>query len=284
MISDRPNLVPAGIGNNTSGYDTSILMFSGGAQITDGDDAEVGVDEVGSGSDDDREKEVDVDVDELLPSETEPVEEEAGHSGKRKGDVLESAASKRLATRVKKTGARSGSSAPASSNLATTSRKGVKGVLEKFSDAAARDDETARRMLELKGKRSEASASIAIAKLNARADYKKTKELARAKLIEKKLDQEHQLRLTQLQLQAQMSMQGGGGHTQFGAGMSLSGVGPGGSSGSSSWGGLNLFTPIPSQMSFGLDSAFGSGSSSPFGGDMPLTSEPDAFGFDSAGA
>lgn len=244
MISDHPNLVPAGIGNNTSGYDMSILMFSGGAQITDGDDTEVGVDKAGSGSEDDREKEVNVDVDELLPSETEPMEEESGHSGKRKGDVLESAASKHLATRVKKTGARSGSSAPASSNLVTTSQKGVKGVLKKFSDTAARDDETARRMLKLKGKHSEASASITIAKLNARADYKKTKELMHIKLIEKKLDQEHQLRLTQLQLQAQMSMQGGGGHTQFGAGMSLSGVGLGGLSGLSSWGGLNLFTSI----------------------------------------
>ncbi|KAJ8508237.1 hypothetical protein ONZ45_g9461 [Pleurotus djamor] len=220
FIMERPNLVPAGVGNNTSDFDTSLLGVQPGTEeATDAIATNTGLtatrndnsDDDNDSTHDDAADDSSDEIDQLMSDADEPdlpsslldykpdvpAEAESKYSTKRTSTKRKTSDLSQDNTVVprKKTAAR-----PGTSTRATKAQDPgkAKGVMEKFSDMAAREDETTRKALELKAKRSEGATKLALAKLQAKLDMKKASQEAKLRLMEKKMDQEHELRLAQL--------------------------------------------------------------------------------------
>lgn len=194
LISERPSLCPAGIGNNNTEIDTSLLLPSDDAvQTSAAIDAEIDAFEgqsASSGWDDSVDPAVGNEQDELT-SDVTPY-----NSGtekiipvKRKHEVPPTADGK-------KTSARPGISAPAA--VRDTSKR-PKSTTDRFADIAKLEEETAQREIDLKKVKAKGATEVKIVKLNAQARTKIEKERLKAALATKKLEQDFQIRMAELQ-------------------------------------------------------------------------------------
>lgn len=195
IISERPNLVPAGIGNNESGFDISLLQTK---DLTPeavsgyvGDFGESSSDGFGLDNDHGEDEEEDKDEDEDGDEENKDrrkrkrKDEELGED-KKPGAVV--------GTDSKKSrGPRAGKSVVAQTAVST--KKGKTTGIDRFADIAAREEETTQKALELKKTKFESNRDKAVAKVKAKADIQMNKDKLRAELAQKKLELEYKFKL-----------------------------------------------------------------------------------------
>lgn len=197
LISERPSLCPAGVGNNDTPIDTSLLLPSDDAiQTFTAIDAEIDAFEgqsTSSGWDDSVDPGAENDQDEIT-SDVTPYNSgtEKTIPAKRKPEKPE-APSK---ADGKKTSARPGISAPAA--VRDTSKR-PKSTTDRFADIAKLEEETAQREIDLKKVKAKGATEVKIVKLNAQARTKIEKERLKAALATKRLEQDFQIRMAELQ-------------------------------------------------------------------------------------
>jgi hypothetical protein len=181
LISERPNIVPVGLGNNdstidmsayTTGYnsDHDIDYESSKPDGTEGEEDATYTDNEDADEDEDIESDHDVAV--MIPT-------------KRPAKPVE-----------KKTGARPGKSNPARHE----SKKSK--VIDRFADVANAEEVTNQKHLELKKIRVQGETQASVAKIKAQAEIQiqKDKLKAQARMQEKR--QEHEFRMAQLNFQS----------------------------------------------------------------------------------
>ncbi|KIL54973.1 hypothetical protein M378DRAFT_18368 [Amanita muscaria Koide BX008] len=191
IISDRPSIVPTGLGNNSSGYDVSLLEApSRPSSEFDTDMLASLDDETESGFANEGEDEVD-------DGDNQAVGEKPG-GGKRKAAVVEEEKKPGVeALEGKKTVARSGKSAPAMQPAAKKAKTGI----SKLEAVTMKEEETTQKVLDLRKTRAQGESERQLARIQAKAQQFKLKtELASKKLeIEaKKMDHDFQLRMAQM--------------------------------------------------------------------------------------
>jgi hypothetical protein len=183
LISECPNIVPVGIGNNTSDIDMSGYANGFNCGISD-ESSQL------TRTGDEMESELEEDDDDT-PTDRgniEPMEWGDANTGK--------CASGKSDT--KKTGARPGKSNPA----ARSDSKKAK-LIDRFSEVATAEEQTAQRQLELKRKRVESQSEATVAKIKAQAQIKLQKDKLRAKARREAKRQDHEFRMAQLSHQHQ---------------------------------------------------------------------------------
>jgi hypothetical protein len=219
IIDERPNAVPVGVGNNSSGYDVSILVPSGntseidwsdlglGLDTTDGDgerngndngggdgngedghgdsDSE-GADDEGGNSDID-----DVTMEKQVPSETPSLKTPI--VTKRKATAVEAPETKTL-----KTSARAGKSTPTAVTASQRASKKPKTGIEKINAIAAKEEETTQKVLELKKLKVKGENDKVLAKIKAKAEVKMQQMKLRAELAQQKLDNDFRLQMARM--------------------------------------------------------------------------------------
>ena len=159
LISEHPNIIPVGIGNNMSDID-----MSGYANGFNSGLGEESLARTGDETESDKEKDG-------TPTNRGNVEEPIEWS--ESGDDADT--KKREKTDIiKKTGARPGKSNPARSD----SKKAK--LIDRFSEVAAAEEQTTQRQLELKRKRVESQMEVTVAKINAQARIRLQKDKLRA--------------------------------------------------------------------------------------------------------
>lgn len=193
IISERPNLVPTGIGNNDAGYDLDILMHgdlseTGGyleesSGLSDGIGMGLGIeDEDAEGGNEDEVNEGDTAL-----REKKRKYQDADMDGKK--------SVKRVVVDEKKpTAPRAGKSTPAE-----PSSKKTKTGIERFADIAAREEETMQKALEVKRTKVQGETDRAVAKVKAQAEIQMNKDKLRAEYAQKKLEFEFKLQMAQQQ-------------------------------------------------------------------------------------
>lgn len=214
LIASRPNLQPVGLGNNNSDIDVSLLLPSrdDDASSASAFDEPLDVPEQLS------EAPVDISSD---SSDDEDLLEHPTLAGsiKRKRDGTDEAPRKD----VKPPALKKRKPAPATSIPATPAVAPVKktSVKDRFAATIAAEEETQQRMIGLKQQRNEARKEVALRKVEldakvrlARGQTKREEKERKAELVRLKLEQEHELRMTQFRMHARgpgsMSFSGGG--------------------------------------------------------------------------
>lgn len=197
IISERPNLVPAGIGNNESGYDLNVLQrrdsSEGGGCLGESSGMSDGIGMGAEGDDEDADGE-----DEEIEEETAPKAGKRKHQDLDVDDVGDNKSMKKVIVDDKKpTVPRAGKSTPAEA----PTRKKVKTGLERFADIAAREEETTQKALELKKTKFQGETEKAVARVRAQAEIQMNKDRLRAEYAQKKLELDFQLRLQTVQQQ-----------------------------------------------------------------------------------
>ena len=201
IISERPNQVPTGIGNNTSNYDVSLLLApahtselgdtsSDGIigfddmQHVDGDGDDTGSKEVGNESHE---------TDDGLGDEgsEEEVQVVIKESAKRKAAVLEE--TKPVIT-AKKTAPQKGKSTPANQSASKKSKTGA----ERMNAVSVKEEETTQKLLELKKTKVRAETEKQVAKVRAKADVRMQVDKLKADIAVKKMELEYKLKMAQL--------------------------------------------------------------------------------------
>ncbi|KAF8225238.1 hypothetical protein L208DRAFT_1506819, partial [Tricholoma matsutake] len=203
IISERPNQVPAGIRNNTSNYDVSLLLASvHTSELGDtSSDGIVGFDDTqhvdGDGDDmqhvdgdDDMQDTDDGLRDEGLEEEVQIVTK---GSAKRKATVLEEA---KPVVSAKKTAPQKGKSTPATATQ-SASKKSKTGA-ERMNAVSVKEEETTQKLLELKKTKVRAETEKQVAKLRAKADVKMQADKLKADIAVKKMELEYKLKMAQL--------------------------------------------------------------------------------------
>ncbi|KAF8073402.1 hypothetical protein FPV67DRAFT_1666168 [Lyophyllum atratum] len=190
LISERPNIVPVGLGNATTGFDTDILLPS-----VDSDDR--GTSEFTAYSTEPNASATTGDSDEdpaLEPAATttaaDPDEDLASTPA-----LTTTRPVKSEHKPEKRTAARPSTSAPAS--IPPPSKK-PKTTHEKFSEMAAKEEETTQKLIDLKVQKLQNSNAVEIATINAKTQIRLQREKLKADLHAKRLEQEYQLRLASM--------------------------------------------------------------------------------------
>jgi hypothetical protein len=173
LISERPNLVPVGLGNNDAPIDMSDFLANAGDNDDDTDRAwgseKLFGDELGG----------DGGVNEEVSSgggfELDDDDEEVVVPTKRKGKDAE-----------KKTAARPGLSKPADIQSNTKKHR----MVDRFSEQVKAEADTAQKAFELKKARVEATKAKDLARIHAQADIKREKLRLRVRLEEKRMELE----------------------------------------------------------------------------------------------
>ena len=101
---------------------------------------------------------------------------------------------KAMAEQKKPTAPRPGKSMPA-----PTQKKTSKSAIDKFSEIAAKEEETTQKVIELKKTKLKASADREIAKVKSKAEIKMNQDRLRAELEMKKMEYEYQLKIAAAQ-------------------------------------------------------------------------------------
>ena len=193
IISERPNLVPTGIGNNDTGYDLDILLHGDSSETGGYLEESSGMsDGIGMGlevEDEDAEGE---NEDEVNEGDTAPKGNKRKHQD---ADVDGKKSAKRVVVDEKKpTAPRAGKSTPAE-----PSSKKAKTGIERFADIAAREEETTQKALEVKRTKVQGKTDRAVAKVKAQAEIQMNKDKLRAEYAQKKLEFEFKLQMAQQQ-------------------------------------------------------------------------------------
>ncbi|KAF8958631.1 hypothetical protein BDZ97DRAFT_1761996 [Flammula alnicola] len=230
LISERPNMVPVGIGNNSTGYNVSLLQKP--SALAEGDSESRNSQFRESSRDFDSQSEPwtealslppnfdeelerldeDADNDEGVDNEGEEGTDDEHSAGqKRKGkDKKAEEPKKRVKHEEKKdveekkddkkvTAPRPGKSAPA------TTQKKAKSGIDRFSEIAAKEEETTQKVIELKKTKAKGYADKEIAKVKSKAEVKMNQDRLKAELAAKameleakKVELEFRLKLTQM--------------------------------------------------------------------------------------
>lgn len=212
LIAERPNLVPAGLGNNVSGVDVSVLLPNAAATDSEPDstfypdnvydyDMDAHMESTGG---------IDPDSDaadaantttsesQLIPGiETDSDEEKLDEE-----DVTPIVTGKKVKpptkhTDKKKTPAKPATSTPAKIKDERKPAKKPKNPAERFTEIALKEEETAQRMFEVKKQRNEGINEREIAKINAKLQARMHKEKLKAELVAKRMEHEFRLKMMQ---------------------------------------------------------------------------------------
>jgi hypothetical protein len=221
IIDERPNAVPVGVGNNSSGYDASILASSRntsefdwsdpGLYTIDGDhgdgdnndladgDGGNSDDEHGDinseGSDDEGGDSVIISEITIQPSKT-PASLKTSTATKRKATaIVEAPETKPL---LEKTSARAGKSTPAATTASQRASKNPKTGIEKINAIAVKEEETTQKVLDLKKLKVKGENDKVLAKIKAKAEVRMQQMKLRAELAQKKLDNEFRLQMARM--------------------------------------------------------------------------------------
>lgn len=202
LISDRPNNVPVGVGNNDTGFNESLFLSGSGdpsdsedldmaaAKVTDFPDNAADMPEspaannISSGDDSDVPEKIMGSV-KMSKSHT---------AGKRKAQT-EPLAPKRTAPLP-------GISAPAP---IIPPRKKPKTTTERFADVLRGEEETARREGELKAKKMQIARDVKMAKLQAQVAMKASRNTAKVELMKLKMEHEYRMAAAGLSIQTTSS-------------------------------------------------------------------------------
>jgi hypothetical protein len=215
LISERPNMVLVGVGNNSTPINVSLLQKPDTTGFGDSDMSHF------------RESSKDFDTQSepltdgfLGPSEGDDGDEEAGNADaegdiddeggsedggdgddmhlvgkKRKGKEKAQGQKKHAKVDEKKsTAPRPGKSTPA-----PTQKKTSKSAIDKFSEIAAKEEETTQKAIELKKTKLKASADREIAKVKSKAEIKMNQDRLHAELEMKKMEYEYRLKFAATQ-------------------------------------------------------------------------------------
>ena len=199
VISNRPNLVPSGLGNSATGFEASILGESG---ATKADRAEDDEDDSVSGSaeEDDRPKhwsasdKEDADNVSISSDITPPP------SLKRRASKLEDKSEVQPLT-SKATKPKPGKSAPA---VKAQNTKKAKTAVEQFKDIAAAEEATIQERLHLKKAKVQSDSAIQLAKIKAKREIKLEETKAKAELAREKMRQDHEYRMASIRSSSQV--------------------------------------------------------------------------------
>lgn len=224
IIDERPSAVPVGVGNNSSGYDASILVPSGNTSEYDqwsdpglrldtigGDGEHSGIDNDGDGegnSDEDGGSNSEGSDDNGRNSDIEDVTTEVPrHVPSETPSLKTPTVTKRKATAVEapetkppKTPARAGKSTPAAATTTASQRasKKPKTAIEKINTIAAKEEETTQKALDLKKLKVKGENDKVLAKIKAKTEVKIQQMKIRAELAQKKLDNEFRLQMARM--------------------------------------------------------------------------------------
>jgi hypothetical protein len=191
LIGERPNVNPVGIGNNASPIDDSVLGpseldltddFTTNGDLTD--DFPTNGDGPGDSATGDDPFKIESDGD-SLDSDSAPT---------RKRKLVPDVTDVGL---KKKTSAKAGTSMPAATPGATSSKK-PKNVVEKFVEVAKAEEETTHKILDLKKERERGKAAATVASIQAKKDIQMQKAKLRANAKQLKMTQDHEFRMLQL--------------------------------------------------------------------------------------
>jgi hypothetical protein len=196
IIGERPSIVPTGTGNNSSSYDTTLLLTSN--TLIDTMSSEPVSDVPGEESLDfvhhDASAMARDDTDSTSTSSEGEIQElkVEGMAGKKR-KVMETREKKTV--EGKKMMAKSGKSVPATIQPVTKKKKTG---IEKLEALATKEEETTQKMLDLKREKTKGVMERALAKIKASAEIKIQRERIKAELAAKKMDHEFQLRMAQI--------------------------------------------------------------------------------------
>lgn len=232
LIGERPNIIPAGIGNNTSGYDTSILLPSSepgepeegelsdaetvdsslsvvqgqvGDPMADNTQEGVGSEGVGWAPFDDTALEKMLDAHSAvgglegamkgsdLKDDLDGLDVKTEKKAKRKASLTDSEPDHRR-TIAKKTPARPGPVATAAIKHVSKKPKPLT-QMEQFNAVAQLEEETAQRKIDLRKAKMQGSTSIQIANIKAQTDVRLAKDNGKLEIKRLKLIQEHELKM-----------------------------------------------------------------------------------------
>lgn len=222
IIDERPNAVPVGVGNNSSGYDVSIMVPSGntsefdwsdpglGLDTTDGDGEYDGNDDNGGDGEGNSDKDSD--------SNGEGADDEGGNSNiedvmteeqvpsktlslkiptvtKRKATAVEAPETKTL-----KTSARAGKSTPAAATATASQRasKKPKTGIEKINAITAKEEETTQKVLDLKKLKVKGENDKVLARIKVKAELKMQQMKLWAELAQQKLNNDFRLQMARM--------------------------------------------------------------------------------------
>ena len=214
LISERPNLVPMGVGNGSSAINCELLVAPS-KEATPSDD---------EGGDHDRGSveslKWDIECDEG-DSDKEVVLD--GVKQKREPGETDSDAP----VGTKKTKPHMGKSKLTVATPVRPSLTKPKNMVERFAEVAKIEEETVQRQLELKKFQLKGSSDVAMAGIKAKAHTKVERDKRKAELMLQKSRQDHEYRMAELQVRTQANhyapnpSHGSGSHTWL--------TGPGGS-------------------------------------------------------
>lgn len=218
IIDERPNAVPVGVGNNSSGYDASIMVPSGNTSKFDWSDLGLGLDTTdGNGEydgNDDNDGDGDGNSDKDSDGNGEGADDEGGNSDiedvtteeqvpsktpslktpavtKRKATAVEA-----LETKTLKTSARAGKSTPASASQ-RASKKPKTGI-EKINAITAKEEETTQKVLDLKKLKVKGENDKVLARIKAKSELKMQQMKFRAELAQQKLNNDFRLQMARM--------------------------------------------------------------------------------------
>lgn len=175
LISERPNVVPVGLGNSATGFDIDILQST--AASHDPDDPSVHSSITPATDLDDADMVSDEEPTSTSPSlpPTETVKSESNPK--------------------KRTLPKTSNSAPAP---APQPSKKSKGTHEKLAEIAAKEEETTQKLLDLKMQKLQGSNAISLANIEGKNQVRLQREKLQAEIFLRKQEQEFQLRLASL--------------------------------------------------------------------------------------
>ena len=223
-----------GVGNNSTGYDISILQHPNGSDGNAGEDDDTSDGALALGDDVDGQSEPTIDDYDWVDWRPTPEKDaesdddgiqlnirashgedsdERGENGdepgvrggaragdkRRKGSEAGKKVTKKIKVDEKKSMApRTSKSAPAASS--STQKKSRTG-LEKFSDIAVKEEETTQKIIDLKKTKAQGFANKEIAKVKSKADIEMNRDKLKANLATRKLELEFEAKRLQVELE-----------------------------------------------------------------------------------
>jgi len=193
LISERPNLVPMGVGNGSSAIDSELLVAPS-KEATPSDD-EGGDHDHGSI----KSLNWDLERDEGDSDKEVVADNKAGVKRKREPGETDSD----VFVDTKKTKPHAGKSKLTVATPVRPSSTKPKNMVERFAEVAKIEEETVQRQLELKKFRLKGSSDVAMAGIKAKAHTKVERDKRKAELMLQKSRQDHKYRMAELQARTQ---------------------------------------------------------------------------------
>ncbi|KAF8240324.1 hypothetical protein L208DRAFT_1234094, partial [Tricholoma matsutake] len=207
IISEHPSIIPAGLGNNSSGYDLLILdtSFASDFDPSDGQGYDIDLDnETQSGMADEFEPEDEGDNDLAEGNSDGDKEEERGKDQLARTSKVSTTKQKVVPVEEKKPGVDGKNTAACnrkSAPMTQPAAKKIKTGISKLEAITIKEEETTQKVLDLKKTKAQGVTERELAKICARTQqYKLKAELASKKLDMEAKKMEHEFQLCMAQL------------------------------------------------------------------------------------